>query len=235
MVSVILNSYNDNQDQLREAILGYQTQAINMKVEIILSTVVEDPSIKTGHEMGVDVIHAVDTPGIYKQLNSAIKEASGDWFCVASGNDKALPNKLIDEYKLLCRTKKLICYSAFYTTDKDLKITGTAKFHPYDYKKHLHGNFMIDNALTNMQVLRKYLPFREKWGNDAFWDMWLRIYEGEGDIFIYNTVPNFLYRLDGKGRHFQKRKNREMWEKDELNRKKMLSSHGARYSMRKFR
>jgi len=235
MVTIIMNSYNDNQDQLREAICGYQNQKIPCPVEIILSTVANDTSIDTAISMGIEKISISPEKGIFKQLNHAIKFADGHWFCVASGNDKALPNKLIDEHSLLFRTGKLVCYSAFHSTDKDFNITATNKFHPYSYKKHLVGNFVIDNAMVSMEILRKYLPFREEFGNDAFWDMWLRIYEGEGDVFIYNPIPNFLYRLDGNGRHFQKKKNKLMWDEDERNRAKMLASHGAKYRPRKFR
>ena len=235
MVTIIMNSYNDNQDQLKEAITGYQTQAIGCGIDFILSTVDNDPSIETAIAMDIEKISISPERGIFKQLNHALQFAEGNWFCVASGNDKALPNKLIDEHKLLEKTGKLVCYSAFYSTDRTLNITSTNKFHPYNYKKHLVGNFVIDNAMVSMEVLKRYLPFREELGNDAFWDMWLRIYEGEGDVFVYNPVPNFLYRLDGKGRHFQKKKNKGMWDEDERNRQKMLATHGAKYRPRRFK
>ena len=130
MVTVIMNSYNDDQKQLVEAVIGYQTQSIR-EMELIISTVANDPSIQTAIDLGIEKISISPQRGIYKQLNHALQFAKGDWFCVASGNDKALPNKLIDEHIILQKTGKKVCYSAFYTTDKNLKITGTSKFYPY--------------------------------------------------------------------------------------------------------
>ena len=225
-----MNTYNDKPEQLRTAITGYQIQKI--PCEIILSTIAGDSAIKIGEEMGIKKIVINEKPGICGQLNKALEYAEGHWFCYASGNDYALPNKLIDEHSLLLRKKKKLCYSAFYRGNKDLKITGTNEFHPYNYRKHLMGNFMIDNAMTNMEILKKYLPFREDVGNYLFWDMWLRIYEGEGNVFIYNPKPNFIYRLDGTGRHFRKKKDKNLWNKDERDRAFMLKTHGVRYQPR---
>jgi len=230
LISIIMNTYNDQENHLRKAIEGYQNQKI--PCELIISTIYDDPAIKTATEMGVKKIIFNKNSGICNQLNKALENVEGQWFCYASGNDFALPNKLIDEHSLLFKTRKKVCYSAFHSGDKNLKITGTYRFHPYNYAKHKIGNFIIDNAMTNMKILRKYLPFREEVGNYLFWDMWLTIYENEGNVFFYNPIPNFIYRLDGMGRHFKKKKDKALWNFDERHKTHMLKLHGIKYKPR---
>lgn len=224
-----MNTYKDRPDHLKKAIEGYQNQKI--PCELIVSTMRGDPAIDTAKKMNVEKIVLNEKPGICGQINKVLEYAEKNWFCVASGNDFAMPNKLIDEHSLLFKNKKKVCYSAFYTGNKNLKITGTNRFHKYDYNKHKIGNFIIDNAMVRMDLLKKY-PLREEVGNYLFWDFWLRIYEGEGNVFLYNDVPNFIYRLDGLGRHFRKKKDKNLWNLDEKNKAYMLSLHNIKYRPR---
>ena len=232
MVSIVINSYKDNQDTLRDVIESYQKQTVSCEVEIIVSTIKNDPAIDTAKSMNVDKICTGATPSIWSQLNRGVNYATGDWFCYASGNDEAMPNKLKDELSLLLKTGKKVCYSACYIVNENGEITGVNEFHPYDYEKHLLGNFTTDVLMINMEVLRKYLPFRKEYGNSIYWDMWLRVYEGEGDVFVYNPKPNYLYCIDGMGRHSKKKKNPAIWNRDELTKAQMLRSHGVEYEPR---
>ena len=70
MVSVIINTINENPEKLKKAIDSYASQ----DTEIIISTVKGDPSLKYGYKT------VVSEKGIYKQLNNAVKEITGDYF-----------------------------------------------------------------------------------------------------------------------------------------------------------
>jgi hypothetical protein len=74
--------------------------------------------------------------------------------------------------------------------------------------------------------LKKYAPFSEKWGNFAYWDLWLRIYQGEGDVFIYNPQPTWNYCLSPNSLHIKRQKETPEFMK-QYNEQKfcMLTSH----------
>ncbi len=41
------------------------------------------------------------------------------------------------------------------------------------------------------------------------YDFWLRVYEAEGDVFVYNPEPTFYYRQTDDSKHIKRKKNRE--------------------------
>ncbi len=231
-VSVVMISYKDKRPYLKQAMKSILNQD-GVDVDLILSTVVGDRSISLAKKLGVKNIIANKRPDMYDQINNGVLRVSGDWFSYAVGNDVALPNKLYDEVSMCIEKGKKICYSSYYNTDENLKIMSKAKFLDYDYKKHLSGDFVTDMASVKTETLLKYMPFKKKFGNCAFWDLWLRIAEGEGpEVFVYNNKSNYLYRR-GKvpSRQRQKRGDKKMWDSDELDKKKMLKSHKINYKM----
>ena len=76
MVTVVMNTYKDNEQQLRDAISGYQDQLT--PCEIIVSTMVGDPAIATAADMGIEKIVINEKPGICGQLNKALEYADGN-------------------------------------------------------------------------------------------------------------------------------------------------------------
>jgi len=222
--SVIINTYKDDINDLSKAIDSYLQQKY-VDVELIISTVAGDPAITLAKSKGIKKIVVNKTPGIYSQLNEAIKHITTDFWCYASGNDKALPEKCFREINLLKNSKKKICYSAFYCTDENFNIGSTRKFHDYDWDKHLQGNFVSDCSMISMDITRKYGPFKEKFGNVAFYDFWLRVFEGEGDVFLYNPAPTWLYKLSHKSQHIAVRADEAKMMQRRTDRENMLKLH----------
>lgn len=189
-----MNTYLENQAWLKAAILSYKTQQ-DVDVELIVSAVKGDPNIALIEKVGVSKLVLNEKPGIYTQLNEATKHITGDFVCYASSNDTALPTKLITEYNLLKSTGKAVCYSNFNVTDHNGRITGIRQFPKhYTIDEHLKGNFVSDCALVRSDIFRKHIPFDHQWGNHAYYDLWLRIYAGEGNVFINNPRPGWNYR-----------------------------------------
>jgi hypothetical protein len=132
--------------------------------------------------------------------------------------------KLKIESELLKKYNKKVCYSSFYRTD----ITGVRSiknFHDYDYKKHLVGNFVSDCAMVEIETFLKYTPFKVEYGNHSYHDLWLRIYKGEGNVFIYNPIATWEYVVTENSSHYKRSKDLKKHRENEDSRKKMLNNH----------
>ena len=227
-----MNSYRNDRAELEQAIRSYIGQE-RVEMQLILVTVKGDEAVRVGEEMGVDDLVVMDKPGIYQQLNEGLKRIRGDWYCYASGNDVALPFKCYQEIECLVGSRetgvgspqKEVCYSAFWRTDKNLQDRVKMNFHNYTYKQHLHGNFVNDCAMMSRRLIDKYGPFREEWENGAHWDMWLRIFEGEGDVFVYNNSGTWLYRTSEDSQHVRRANNKEWKARNRMKINMMLETH----------
>jgi len=222
-VSVVMNSYNEKPKYLIEAIESYLNQK-DVIVELIVSTVRGDSCIDICKKYPLKLV-INEVPGIYSQLNAGMKAATGDWITYASSNDKALDTKLIDEVNMCINNNKEVCYSSFYKCDPTLNVKSTMKFSPYNYETHLKGNFVSDCALFSKRLLDKYLPFEEEYGNFAYHSFWLRVFEGEGDVFVYNDNPTWLYRINNKSRHIKKQSDKSLLALENTQRENMLKAH----------
>ena len=221
--SVIINTIKEDKKNLQLAIDSYKNQK-NVDMQIIISTIIGDPAVDLAHKNKVQV-YINDKPGIYYQLNNALKIVKNEWFCYASGNDVAMPNKLWLEISKCIATKKKICYSNFYHTNETFKVIKQTTFYDYDIRKHLQGNFVNDCATIHFSILKKYAPFSLKWGNHAYWDFWLRVYAGEGNIFCFNSIPTWKYRISSKSSHVIRAKNAKARKANRQLRYKMIRHH----------
>lgn len=224
MVSIIINTINENPDVLRKAVNSYLRQG---DCQVIISTIEGDESLNL---KGVDFAvikksdHVGKSPrGSFSQLNNALELIRGDWFCFASGNDYAEPHKLAQEVEKCIKSNKEICFSAFYTVTEGRKVS--TLFHDYDFNKHLKGNFVSDCALMSKRLVDKYLPFNLDLNNYAFWDLWLRIYEGEGDVFVYNDSPTWNYIQNADDMHNLRKKSKTQQVIAKRDRNIMLTNH----------
>lgn len=229
-VSVIMNSFRNDPDQLKQAIQSYLTQS-EVKVELIISTVIGDTAISVVNDinntLSIDIkLCITESPNIYNQLNNALKHCTGEWICYASGNDTAVNGKLILEVQECLSKNKLICYSAFNECDHLLNFVKVRSFHEYSYKKHLKGNFVNDCSMIHRSIIEKYAPYKgDQFGNMAHWDFWLRVFEGEGDVFCYNSIPTWNYRISPTSAHVKRQHDPELQRINNLAKSKMLSSH----------
>lgn len=227
-VSVILNTFREKPGWLYTAIQSYRVQR-DVTVQIIASCVEGDENIGMIKSMGCEIV-LNEEAGIYQQINSAIPYITGDWACYASGNDMACDTKFKDEINHCVAPDQMVCYSNFYKCDVNLRVKSTYQGRPYDYNDHLKGNYVSDCALVRSDVLKKYAPFRTEWKNHAFYDLWLRIYEGEGDVFVYNPNPTWFYRFH-EGSKLKRKNNLKLQNENREIRERMLLWHRDRFGV----
>lgn len=211
MVTVIINTYKENPQVLKRAVDSYRNQTYK-EIQIIIATVEGDPCIDNHSDFAdcqFSILPLKDHPGkspagAYAQINGALTfiNPESQWLCYASGNDFANPDKLKSEILMCLSHQKDVCYSAFTKVKPDGSKISDVFFYQYDYNKHLNvGNFVSDCSLISMRLVKKYLPYRAEFGNFAHWDSWLRMFEGEGNVFIYNHVPTWNYVQNEKDMH----------------------------------
>lgn len=241
-VTVIMNTYQENPSFLFRAINSYLIQK-DVKVQIIVSTVAGDPSIsliKKKFKPGL-VEMCISTKkehpgkgikGIYYQLNKATALIKGDWFCYASSNDVALPEKLKKEVYFCKKNKKAVCYSDYTVTDSHLRKIKTIAFPVFDYKKLLKGNYINDCALINTNVLKQFLPFDNTYSNCGFWNLWLRIYVKLGNVFVHNPNPGFLYRQEPNSTHLIRKNNRAKQARYRADKIRMVQAHLKKHPLK---
>lgn len=228
--SVIMNVCEEKEFDMARAIDSYLSQ----DVQLIVSTLENDKCIsfikRNYPQIELVITKKKDHPGrspqgSFTQLNNALPLIKTDWFCFASSNDTALFNKISLEISACERTGKKICYSAFHTTDENMNNTGTRFFHDYDFQRHKRGNFVSDCALMHRSIVEKYLPFKLELNNYAYWDLWLRVYEGEGNVFVYNPIPTWNYRISENSMHIKRRSDPEQMAKYKQDELRMLKLH----------
>lgn len=237
-VSVVINTFRDDQDELIASINSYLSQ-YGVKVQVIVSTLEGDPSIVTIGRLYRDdarVEMCVSTnqehpgrgpQGIFYQLNKALPLVNGAWFTYASGNDIALPTKCYEEITLCREHGKDVCYSSFYVASADLQKILQKDLGPYSHFKHLQGNIVSDCAMMKTSLLRRYGPFDLSWENHAYWDFWLRVFRDRGDVFYYNEHPTWLYRLSDDSQHVQRAKDADKHQKNIDMGRQLISDHAS--------
>lgn len=245
-VAVVMNTFRDDPSQLTEAIRRYLDQANPSGrfdgVWILVSTVEGDPAVQTIAEafpsapVDVEVMPAGAHPGrgpagIYAQLNAAVARVVREgpdrnvgWITYASGTDEPLQTKLDTEVACCLDRQALVCYSSFYVEENGRR--RVRSFRDYDYKRHLKGNFVSDCALMRLYVARIFYPFQARFGNHAFWDFWLRVYEGLADVFAYNPEPTWIYKVTEDSQHQRRKRDPEKVAENERLREFLLSLHG---------
>lgn len=213
--TVIINSYKEKPEYLIQTIEAFIKQ-MGVDMQIIISTVFDDPNYTNAKVRSYMTHRNIDIcvsnkPGIYYQLNNAMKMVKGDWITYTSSNDVPMPDKIISEIQACEELNMKVCYSAIMVTDENLNVLSTRRFPVYNIEGHLEGNYVTDGATFHRSLL-KYLPFQwEKWGNHAYYDFWLRVYEAEGNVFVYNDKPTFLYRQTQDSKHIKRQKDREKY------------------------
>jgi len=217
-----MNSFKERPSYLREAIESYLNQAA-VDVQLILSMVEGDDNIKIAEEYGVDLV-LNDAGNIYEQLNAALPVMTGDFFCYAASNDVAEPFKLSMESDTLLAFDADVCYADFKTINADGQVVGRRSFYDYDYQKHLNGNFVSDCAMVRMSKARECLPFKLVWGNHAYWDFWIRMYD-KGAKFHHLAFATWRYRLTDDSQHIIRAKNPDKVRANSDLRAKMIKSH----------
>jgi len=236
-VSVVMNTVNEDVFFLQRSIESY-IQQVRVDMQLLISTVSGDkniPFIQNKYpeiqivEMPKELhpsFHGIKSPkGSFLQLNNALPFFKGEWFTFAGGNDYAYSNKLATEIELCIKREKEICYSAYDYINENNELIKKIYFREYDYEKHFIGNFVADSSIVSKRLVDKYLPFRVELNNYAYWDLWLRIFEGEGDVFCYNNHPTWAYMQDENSMHIKRWKDEKAMAEAEMDKERMLNLH----------
>jgi len=237
-VTILINTFNERKEWLKQTINSYLNNKAVRK-QIIVCTLPTDANLqylKTVPEIELHLCNVKDHPGkspqgTFYQINSVIKshDLKGDWFCFMSSNDYVNHDRMIKEIEQCIVNKKSICYSAFDEFQEEINHRKTRYFFPYEFKKHLKGNFVSDAALIKTNLLKQYAPFKYlELGNYSYWDFWLRIYEGEGNVFHYYSESTWSYRLNNDSMHLQRRTDTQAQQQGRVWYNKMLDYNNRR-------
>lgn len=209
VVGIVMNSYENQPDHLATAIRSCLAQR-GVVVKLVVSTVVGDSAEAVAGSIDPKiVIVRGPRPNIYEQLNRGIAALGNvGWYYFFSGNDYSFPTKAAEEVGVCARTGKRVCNSDYFIVDDVLKNREHVTLPSYDYGRHMRGiNFVSDCSMVKIGILRKYAPFRVQYDNYAYYDFWLRVFEGEGNVFANNHKPTWLYRICDTSKHILREKN----------------------------
>jgi hypothetical protein len=228
-VSVIITTYNDEYKDIDNSIRSIQKQSVDH--EIIISFPSNDVNAhlyRQDSRIRANEVDASKHPGrspegSFFQLNDAMKMITGTHFLFFS-NDIMYGGKL----ELETSYEGKIVITGFDYANERMQVTGSFTPKEYSYNEHLTGNIIPDCTTIPMWIMEKYGPFRsELYGNYAYWDFWLRVYEGEGNIFINDTFTTWLYIQRQSSMHVKRSKDAAEQKRCDVLRRKMLKDHGA--------
>jgi hypothetical protein len=239
-VSVIMNTYNESPEYLIQAINSYLNQ-YRVDIQLIISTIENDTSIniiktKFPNEKRITIAilekqkHPGKGPlGIFTQINHAAQYIKNDWVSYASSNDVALPKKLYNEINKCIINNKKVCYSAYYKTDTNLNNKIYTPFRNFNYRSLLHSCYITDCSIVKASLFKEMMPFDLGYENVAYWDLWIRIYNKYGSVFIYNDNPEFLYRISSNSQHIERLKNKSKIDKNIFYRNLLKNNYLKKY------
>jgi hypothetical protein len=220
-ISVLMNTYQESKDNLIRSINNVFKQR-NVDIELIISTVEDDPSIEIikkyypkSKQIKLCISSKAEHPGrgpngIYYQINKALNLVTKRWFTYISSNDAFNNDKFYREISMCVMFRKKVCYSNFYKckntiANKKVYYKSAPHLTNYNYNKHKNGNYVNDCAVIETELLNKLKPFNYPlYGNTAYWDFWLRVYENYGDQFIYLHTPTWYYIVTNASQHLNR-------------------------------
>jgi hypothetical protein len=224
LVTVMMNSYREKEQLFHRAVRAVLAQQ-GCKVQLLISTVKDDPCIQWAKcYSGVQVVVNAK-PGIYEQINAMLPLIRGKFVCYASSNDYMLPIKCATEARLLQERGADVCYSNFYRKNGEAGAMRVMEL-PTQYQRalHLRQNYVSDCSMIRASTLRRYGPFRTKYHNHAFHDLWLRI-SASTSKFVNNPQPTWVYHRTDDSQSVKRGKDPALRDLNELQRAHMLADH----------
>ena len=221
-VTVLMNCYKENKRTFTNAINSiYNNKGVD--INLVIATVEGDKCIKWCEDYPIKVVVNKEAH-IFKQFNSMLPYITGDFVTYASANDVMYSDKLYSECKYLERTAKGICYSDFHVINIEGK-QSTFISPAYSYDKNLEGSFITDCAMFRTDIFKTYMPLEIKWGNNAIWDMFLRIYEGSGNVFTHLNKVTWKYIKTADSGSEKRKLNPEKYKANEELKSKLKIHH----------
>lgn len=243
-VSTIITTYKNTGPELRASLVSILHQE-KVNQEIILVMVSDDPNLdlikawipvinknaKLSQVILVKVAkerHPGRSPqGSFYQINEGLKHVTKSWIRWFSGDDILYPRSTFKQVTALQETGNLVSFGGYtidYEERPDLGLE-SVKFFPYSRKIHQSTNFVGDVSLWSAELL-EFTPFDwEKWGNYAFWDFWLRIYQAKGNVFHYTDEVLWRYIKRASSTHIKRRRSWDKTRDYSKQRKKLQRQH----------
>lgn len=229
-VTVLMNCYKEKEEIFKKAVESVLSNK-GVKIQLIVSTVKDDPCIKWCKDYPIELV-INETAGIFTQFNAMIQYIKGDYTTYASANDVMYSNKLYDEANFLAKNQHIkVVYSDFDIIEVDGR-EWTFKAQEYNYEKHLQGSFVTDCTMIRSEIYRKYFPLNLKWGNNAVWDFYLRIYKGEGNVFAPLNISTWLYKKNKNSSSEKRKKDRAKYLENEKLKKELCNFHKKNIQLR---
>jgi hypothetical protein len=190
-VSYIVNCREEKREWFDIAIKSILAQK-GVEKHIVLSTVANDPCANwmkkysdydyTEFIVAPEPKEDKGPPSSFWQLNNAIPFLRGDYVTFCSANDPLIDTKSINEID-------------------------TKGFPEFSRERHLKSNFIYDGSMVEMELFKKFMPFNLNWYNCGYWDLWLRVFESEGNVFCYNSIPTKFYIQHPESMHIKRMNN----------------------------
>jgi len=220
-VSVIMPSYNPNEEWLNEALDSILKQTFK-DFEIIL---VDDGSKNDEYlwdvvlrDKRIKVFFHKKNRNQASAMNTGLKKSSGDYICFLDCDDKYAPEKLKNQLIYLIKNKEVdMVYSDGWYIDEDGKIKGkyTLIDDPKNILKFNHISYL--SVLIRKKVFDKVGYFDEKLNRSQDWDMWVRVYKAgfvikkmKERLIYYRIHPkqkNVLIPIEGAHAYIRRKHN----------------------------
>lgn len=196
-VSIIMPTYNQKPEYLKEAIDSAINQTYENKEIIVVDDGSTDETTKKICEFYGDKIKYIyqENKKTSGALNTGIKNMTGEWFAWLSTDDMWHPNKIEEQMKMASEEKKVIYSDWVYIDQFGNKIKNLIEPEFKSQKEmqfHLCHRFFACGsvALIHKSVFEKVGTFNEELPFSEDYEMWFRI----AKEFMFYKVPIILMR-----------------------------------------
>lgn len=208
LVSVIMSTYNEKENELKLSIESILSQTYN-KIEFII--VLDNPKNERiadileyykSKDNRIKIIYNSENIGLAASLNKAIKEAKGFFIARMDADDISFKNRIEKEIKYLNENKLDMICSNRIDIDEDGRVIckkSSRPTTPEKIKKLLpRGNFICHpSVIVKKSVIEKLNGYR-KFKTSEDYDLWLRILTYGYRIGIIDE-PLIYYRIRKEG------------------------------------
>jgi len=174
-VSIIMPVYMQRKDWFFTAMDSLCQQTYEDK-EIIVSGIKDDPALEWAKSFeGVKVVDS-RIPDPKRQINEAIKFATGEAIIQAGSDDILMKDALVDMMKVYEDKDAVLVYGDLEYCDENMNMIYIDKAHrEYSMAELCKRQLMSDVSLVRKTVLWEFGLFDIELSKFAVWDMWLKI------------------------------------------------------------
>ncbi len=226
--SVIVSSHLENPEFFLQSITSILNQT-DVEIEFIVSMVEGDENISlvppgvTIHTIPKSKHVGHSPEGSFQQINVAIPLVTKKYFRWFSGDDILFPQTTKLQIEKLESSGKLVCHSGveYFKNGKTKRRDAI----PYNREIHQTRNMVPDTSIMNSKLLSLAPLNYKKFGNYAFWDFWLRVYEKYGKVFTRVRDIGWMYRIHEDSTHVKRKRDPKAFKKYFKDKDDMLKYH----------